>query len=117
MSKDSILVIALWFILSAVAIFLWSMTTADSESVIFYTYYLSLVQVITSAGAAFLCYRTMMIFNVNDKARSAWGFLSIGFLFWSAGAILRGSHFRFNLANCFWIHCLRRNDGSCYLYC
>jgi len=89
MSKDSILVIALWLILSTVAIFLWLMTV-DSESMIFYTHYSSLMQIITSAGAAFLCYRTMMIFNVNDKARTAWGFLSMGLFFWSAGAILEG---------------------------
>jgi hypothetical protein len=89
MSKDSILVIVLWIILSALAIGLWAFTV-NTEQAVFYTHYFSFIQIVTSMGAAFLCYRAMKVFEPVDKTSTAWGFLSLGLLFWSVGAILEG---------------------------
>ena len=88
MSRDSFIVIALWFILCAIAIPLWALTV-NTEQAVFYThYYVSFMLIITSAGAAFFCYRTMMSCDLKDKNRKAWRFLSIGLSFWSVGAVL-----------------------------
>jgi hypothetical protein len=88
MSKDPLLVIVIWVILCAVAIVL--SVSSDSVSSAFYTHYFSFMQIVTSIGAAFLCYRTMRVFELSDKTRTAWGFLSIGLLFWGIGAIMEG---------------------------
>jgi len=88
MSRASFLVIALWFTLCAIAIFLRAFTI-NTEQAAFYTiYYVSFMLIITSASAAVLCYRTMASCDLKDKNRKGWQFLSIGLGFWSLGAIL-----------------------------
>jgi len=89
MSRDSLLVIVTWVFLCTIAILLWALTI-NSQQAVFYTHYFNFLQIITSMGAAFLCYRTMKIFGPVDKTGTAWAFLGLGLLFWSFGAILDG---------------------------
>ncbi len=90
MSRDTFIVITLWFILCAIAIPLRAFTINTEQAVFYIPYYVSFMFIVTSAGAAFFCYRTMVSCDLHDKNRTAWQFLSIGLSFWSAGAVLEG---------------------------
>ena len=76
MSKDSLLVIISWLILCVIDVMLWK-GTVNTEQKIFYDYYFSFFQFITLV-AAFLCFRTMKVFEPNDINRTAWGLLGLG---------------------------------------
>ncbi len=89
MSRDSHLVIAIWTTLCVIAIILWILTV-DLEEAILYDYYFSFFQFFTSLVAAFFCFRTARVLEAGDTTRSAWNFLSVGLLCWSAGALLEG---------------------------
>ena len=89
MSRDSRLVIAIWTILCVIAVILWVLTVKSQQDV-FYAYYFSVFQLLTSVGAAVLCYRTTLVLEADDKTRTAWGFLSMGLWCWSVGALLEG---------------------------
>ena len=88
MSRYSFIVIGLWFILCAIAIPLRAFTINTEQAMFYAHYYVSFMFISTSAGAAFLCYRTMVSCDLNDKNRKGWLFLSIGLCFWSVGAML-----------------------------
>jgi hypothetical protein len=85
LSKNSKVIIVLWIIACLFSIFL-SMLPTESGSDIVYLYYKGFLEIFTSLGAAFLCYKTMTVFEYNDLSRKAWGFLSTGLVFWSMGA-------------------------------
>ncbi len=90
MSKDSLLVIITWVVLSVINAILWYFTL-NTDKDIFYSYYFSLFQFITPMIAAVLCFRTMKAFvEPNDLNRTAWGLLGLALLLWGSGAFIEG---------------------------